>query len=174
MIISWPYILKSLRLRDPELIKRWRTLARYAVEVPGNPAHVLYRNVLDTSRVVVAQRQKWAPSLIWFHVMSDEDVRAMDGLEEGSEVTPFFADFKVSTRYPFVLCETQAVTMTKKDGQPALPEGVKPKRFTLRMAFRRARMMSTTPFFTPTIEELDALIAYLESAEMHDTTEEID
>lgn len=166
-VFAWPYIFKSLRLEDPELIARWRVLSRYAAEIPPGSVQVFYRNVLDSSRVVSARRQRGAAALVWFHVVSAEDMALLDSLEEGEEATPFFADLKISTRYPFMLGETQAVTLSVRNGQPALPEGHKRRPFTLKDTFRRARVVKKTSFFTPTIEELDSLLAYLENAEPH-------
>lgn len=166
------YIHKFLRLKDPELIKRWRILVSYAVQVPRRPVHLVYKNVLDTSQVVTARRDRMGRHLVWFHVVSSDDMRTMNELKEGEKANPFFTDYKVSTRYPFILREVQAATLTVRDGTLALPEGAPRERLTLKKVFRRARMASRTGFFTPSVEELDALISYLEHAETHDTKED--
>jgi hypothetical protein len=163
--LAWPYIYKFLRLKDPELIKRWEVLSRYAADLPAGSGFVTYRSVLDTSRVVSARREKGTTHLVWFHVVSAEDAAKLASLQEGQEATPFFNDFKVSTRYPFIMSNTDAATLTVRNGQPALPADYKRRRFTLTDAFRRARTIHKTTFFTPTVAELDSLLAYLEHAE---------
>lgn len=160
------YVPKWLRLKDEALIELWKSLVTHAEKAPRRPGMAHYVNVLDTELTVDAFRDRRDASMVWLMKMDRESAEAVSRMAPGESLTLVHTMYKVSTRYPFIIVDTTSTRLRVQDDDLDLDEAKKGRLARFRDLLVRHRIASRTALLTPTVQELEELLAYVTGAEM--------
>lgn len=144
------FVLKSLRLSDPESVTQWERIVPFVREIPQKPESVLFRSSFDTSKEVAGFRSVTPKSMGFLLVVSEDEIRIMEnGGKEGVSTI-----YKVSHDYPFVIRDIEVLDI----------EDQAPDTFTekIKTAFNRLTNYNS---MIPSPEELKDLANFLENSE---------
>jgi len=144
------FVLKNLRLSDPESVTQWERIVPFVREIPQKPDRVLFHSSFDTSKEVAGFRSVTPKSMGFLLVASEDEIRLMEN--GGKEVVSTI--YKVSHDYPFVIRDIDVMDI----------ENEAPETFTERIKAAFSRLTNYNAMI-PSTEELKDLANFLENSE---------
>jgi hypothetical protein len=171
-LLSYLPVSPLVRLKSPALIERWERLAAYAQAVPDRPQSVVYMNALVTDWELTAHREKLNSSMVFFAKHAYEDAEALADLDPGQAIHVVHTEYKVNTKTPFIVRHIQSTHLQATTGGGL--DLASKDRLGVRGMYRLLRMSSTTGALTPSEDEVDEILNYLDHATpaVHDTFED--